>query len=309
MSSSTSSFRNELKVIACVLLVLAGLEVAMRAGEERLSVDIAHIRSGDEISTRVGDSARPTLLLLGNSLTREGIAPVLLESAAGGDLLVEAYYPDGSSVNEWAYAYRRYFAEPGNAPDYLVIGAGRSHLFDSDLPPDRFGAYFCSRQDIPRYFRRHVHDPDDAAGFFLARSSAAYTNRHRVQPRVFSVLVPHYQEVLPRLATRARLPAEVDAREDTHRNLAELLAVAREAGTRVAVVAIPMPEPYPLPDSTRRVISDAGATLIDARDLPGIEVANFPDNYHLDPAGATIVTEYLVSNLQPLWWPENSHGD
>ncbi len=309
MSSSTSSFRDELKVVVCVVLVLGGIELLMRAGEQKLSADIAHIRSADRIAGRIATSPGQSLLLLGNSLTREGIAPGLLESGTGRQLDIEAYYPDGSSVNEWAYAYRRFFAEPGMQPDFLIIGAGRSHLFDSDRPPDSFGAYYCSGRDIPRYFKRHVKNPDQAAGFLLARVSAAYTNRRRIQPRVFTTIIPHYQEVLQRLKARPRTISEEDEGELQHRNLSELLRVAREAGTRVAVIAIPMPSPYPLPDSTIRTITDGGASLIDARGIPGIQPANFPDNYHLDAAGAAILTEHLVGKLQPLWWPETTDGD
>jgi len=305
MNSSTSSFKPELKVVAAVLVVLLCIEVLMRRAEGKLSIDIAHIRSAEAISERVGASSR-SLLLLGNSLTREGIAPAPLASGAGGNLAVESYYPDGSSVNEWAYAYRRYFAEPGNSPDFLIIGAGRSHLFDAGLPPDRFGAYFCSESDIPRYFKQHVKNPDHAAGFFLARFSAAYTNRKRIQPRVFTAIIPHYQEILPMLQTKARAVGGKPERELGHRNLAELLEVARSAGTRVAVLAIPMPKPYPIPAATAQAIADGGAILIDARDLAGIDSSHFPDNYHLGPEGAGILTAYLIKQLQPLWWPEIS---
>jgi hypothetical protein len=309
MNSSTSSFRTELKVVAGVILVLLGVEVVMRSVEERLSVDIAHIRSGEEIAGRLKSSAGPGLLLLGNSLTREGIAPELLSSGAGGTLTVEAYHPDGSSVNEWSYAYRRFFDRPGVAPDFLIIGAGRSHLFDSDLPPENFGAYYCGSRDLGRYFARHVHDPDDAARFLLARFSVAFTNRRRVQPRLFTAVIPHYQEVLRILQTKPRLiTAEVE-RDLGHRNLAELLKAAGTAGTRVAVVAIPMPDPYPLPDSTVRIIRDGGAILIDARGLDGIQPAHFPDGYHLDPDGATILTEYLITQIGPHWWSNSTHGD
>lgn len=309
MNSSTSSFRTELKVVASVLLVLLGCEVFMRAAEERLSADIAHIRSGPAISERLRTSSGRSLLLLGNSLTREGIVPGLLVAGADGPLSVEAFHPDGSSVNEWAYAFRRYFGRPGAQPDFLIIGAGRSHLFDSELPPDGFGAYYCGWRDLPRYFQRHVHSPDDAAGFLLARYSAAYTNRHRIQPRVFTAIIPHYQGVLRELQAKPRSITGLEEHEVGHRNLAELLDAARSAGTRVAVVAIPMPDPYPLPGSTAQVIAAGGGVLIDARDLDGIHAANFPDAYHLDSAGARVLTEHLITRLRPLWWAETTHGD
>ena len=302
MNSSTSSFKTELKVVASVLAVLLCIELVMRQVQDKLSIDIAHIRSGEQVSERLA-AGSPSLLLLGNSLTREGVAPADLVAGAGGDLDVEAYYPDGSSVNEWAYAYRRYFSEPGNHPDYLIIGAGRSHLFDAQLAPDRFGAFFCSENDLPRYFGRHVEDLDDVAGFLIARYSAAYTHRKRIQPRIFSAIIPHYQEVLPELRAKPREVGEQDEGDLEHVNLAELLAVAKGAGTRVAVVAIPMPERYPLPDATVRTIGDGGAVLVDARDLAGIGQDDFPDNYHLGAEGARKLTAHLVEQLQPIWWP------
>ena len=153
MNLSTSSFKTELKVVGAVLLVLLCVEVAMRAAGDRLSIDIAHIRSADEIADRVG-AASQSVLFLGNSLTRDGVDVPLATEHLGGAFTVEAYHPDGSSVNEWSYAYRKYFIESGKAPDYLIVGAGRSHLFDSELPADSFGAYYCSNADIPKYFSR-----------------------------------------------------------------------------------------------------------------------------------------------------------
>jgi len=308
MNSSISSFKTELKVVASVLLVLVCIELVMRAAETKLSIDIAHIRSGDEISERVGASPR-SVLLLGNSLTRDGVDVAQLKESLGEGTSVDAFYPDGSSVNEWAYAFRKYFSEPGNAPDFLIIGAGRSHLFDSDLPADRFGAYFCSNQDVPKYFDRHVDSLDDAAEFLLARSSVAYTNRRRIQPRLFTYVIPHYQKVLPELQAKPREVGKLSEEKLEHLNLAELLEAAKGAGTRVAVVAIPMPAPYPLPDATAKVIADGRAVLVDARDLDGIEPSNFPDNYHLDAAGAKLLTAHLIAKLQPLWWSDNSNGN
>lgn len=302
MNSSISSFRVELRVIACVLAFLGLVEVAMRGLEDRLSIDIAHIRAGGEIADRIGRDGKPGVLLLGNSLTRDGIKPAVVERAAGPEARVEAYHPDGSSVIEWAFAYRKYFLHPGKSPDFLIVGAGRSHLFDSEPRSERFGAYFCGRRDLAGYFRRHVRDLDDAAGFILARASVAYANRERVQPRLLSMLVPHYQETLRLLATRRPAADGAPQALPGHHYLAELLEDARAGGTRVAVVAIPMPDPYPLPEETRRVIEEAGAKLIDARELEGIHPGNFPDGYHLDDAGAELLTRHVIDGLGPGWW-------
>lgn len=298
-----------MKVVGCVLVALLAVEAGMRVMQDSLSKDLAHIRSGGEIAERVAGASGPSLLLLGNSLTREGISPDLLRAEAGTGLSVEAYYPDGSSVNEWSYAYRRFFDYPGKQPDLLLIGFGRSHLFDADLSPERFGAYFCDVRDVGRYFRRHVHDLDGAARFLVARYSAAYAGRERVKPRVFSLLVPHYQEVLPVLTARPRPSDDAEPRQREFRNLEELLGEAREAGTRVAMVAIPMPDDYELPEAARRIIEDSGAVLVDARRLDGLDASDFPDDYHLGPDGAELLTSFVMKNLGPRWWSQVSDGD
>ena len=105
----------------------------------------------------------------------------------------------------------------------------------------------------------------------------------------------------------AKLPDQYEYIKETfkgyHEALESLGEVARSAGTKVAVVAIPMPDSYPLPETTRKVISDGGGTLIDARNLAGIDSAkHYPDGYHLDRAGAEILTEHLIAKLKPLWW-------
>ena len=307
MNSSTSSFRNELRVVACVIVALLLTEAVMRLTERRLSTDIDLIRSGEEIGRRIGAAGGDrTVLILGNSLSRDGLDRRMLAAAAGPGTRIEAYYPDGSSVSEWAYAYRKHFVHPGHHPDFLIIGAGRSHLFDSDLPADRFGAYFCDNRDLLRYFRRHVSDLDDASSFILARLSVAYASRGRVQPRVFTAIIPHYQATLRLLATKPAAAAS-RTRIPTHRNLGELLEDAVAAGTRVAVVCIPMPEPYDVPEETLQVVRRSGARFIDARSIAGIRRRHFPDDYHLNEEGAAILTGHVAGELSQAWWSEAAH--
>ncbi len=309
MSSSTSSFRTELKVLAAVALVMLGVELFMRKVESALSIDIKHIRSAPEIAESMGGDDQFDVLFLGNSLTRFGIdaetVRVRLEDAGIASPNVRLYHPDGTGVTEWTYAFRRYFAETDKLPDAIVIGTARTHLNDARTFPVKVGPYFCSVSDVPRFLREETDSLEDASRFLLSRVSTAYSGRYRVRPRLFTAIVPHYQEILRLLTTHRNddldQTDEKDVPDFTQRNLAALLSALESGKVHTSVLAIPMPEAYSLSPDITNTLEAFGVTLVDARSLPGITAGNFPDEYHLDADGARLVSEFVADKLGPGW--------
>src|SRR5690606_31684789 len=64
---------HHVRVPAFVLAALLLVEVGVRAVEERLSIDVRHINRMDEIVTALVAAPGPSVLFVGNSLTREGV--------------------------------------------------------------------------------------------------------------------------------------------------------------------------------------------------------------------------------------------
>lgn len=266
-------------MIAVVAASLLAAELGMRAIEDRLSADVAHIRSAPAVAGKVDGT-----LALGNSLLREGVD---LEALGG----LPAYHPDGTCIQEWAYGFRRYFAA---GTDRLLLFTGRTHLRDLGPRPTPLGRYYCATGDIPTYLRRDGSGLEVMVEFLLARCSTAFAQRKRIHPRVFTAIIPHYQTALREMNARRNATRADRAVAWTYGDLDLLL---RSAGETV-IVTVPSPEPYDLEPEIVALAERHGATVLDiADDIDGITPAHFPDGWHLDAEGRAIYTAYLARTL------------
>jgi len=302
MSSSTSSFKRELKIVFFVAAVLLGSEVLLRYTESRLSLDIAHIRSAPVVATRLERGEGRRLLLMGNSFLREGVVRDELEGKLSEKLeapvKIGTYHPDGTSVQEWRYAFRRYFVRPGLLPDVLIIFTGRTHLRDPPFRPVALGAFYCSDEDVPEVLRHRAGSVDEVCKFLFARWSVVFANRERVRPRFFSKIIPGYQEALQLMSeekNRRLLGVET---VPTFQDFEGLLQTAKMAGIEIILAPVPAQEPYELDGGVIDLAERYGAGVLDSGEVLGITADNFPDGWHLDHEGAALFTGRLTEELE-----------
>jgi len=269
-------------VLGAVAAALVVAELGMRLVENKLSTDVAHIRSAPSVAEQIDNT-----FALGNSLLREGVD---LEKL--GD--IPAYHPDGSSIQEWAYAYRRYFSEKTGR---LLLFTGRTHLRDLRPRPTPLGTYYCATADIPQFFKREGSGLEVEAEFLLARFSTAFAQRKRIHPRVFTAIIPHYQTALREMnARRNATRADRDV-EWTYHDFDLLLSSAKDA----VIITVPTPEPYDLAPEILALAEKHGARLLDiANDVEGLTADHFPDGWHLNAEGRDIFSEHLVRELDAL---------
>ena len=299
--------KSEFKVIVFVLIVLALVEVAMRISQNSLSIDIAHISTIDRVAadvekSKAADTTR--ILFLGNSLTREGVNDALLKKdlAAAGALKTFYVYPDGGTISSWLYAYRQQFVRQKIEPDVLLVLFGKGHLQDTDVNPTVL-AQFAGVADIGSVVAGdRIPDVDGKVQFLLSKSSAAYALRERVQPRLFTAIIPHYQESLRYMndvrnekikATAPGEPAELKFTE-----LEALLQITKSSpALKVIFATVPQPLEYDVPTQAIDLIKSSGARFIDLRKLEGLTKDSYPDGYHLGQPGSLIYTAALAKAL------------
>ncbi len=300
MSSSISSFRTELKVLAAIAGALLAVEGLMRFAQTSLSVDVRHIVSAPKLASDMVAQTPPRVLALGNSLLREGVNAGQLEEEASLLGLTDSftlYHPDGTSVQEWAFAFRRFFASAQQVPDFVLIFTGRTHLQDTEPRPTPLGAFYCATGDIPRYLSRKGTDLEVAAEFLLARASVAYAQRSRIQPRLFTAIIPHFQDMLRVMNTSPKRGPAKGNRIVSYDDLALLLDSIHAEGARAAIITVPAPEAYVISPAILEIAESHDAAVIDLGQADGLTDANFPDGWHLDTKGASIFTERLVHAL------------
>lgn len=317
MNSSTSSSENprkslwsssEWKVLLILALVLLGTEVTLRFVEQRLSIDVAHIRSAPQLAASISGKSETApqalkILFIGNSSIREGIVPELLVSEFktryGRDVRPYFFYPDGGSIMSWRWAWRRYFNDPACRPDLVVICGGTSHFDDGNTEPRIAGSYFVSSKDALAFASTELPNTESRLEFMMAKASISYASRRRVQRRVMDILMPYNRTVLFEVSTLAEKKAaksKIDS-PPTSKRLRSLLEDIRARHLQAVVVTVPNLNLYDVPEDRVRTIAEAGAFFADLRAVEGITAAHFFDKAHLDEKGAEIFTRALCSSL------------
>lgn len=321
MSLSTSSFRNELRVVAVVLLVLLAGEFVVRVFEKSLSLDVTHIRQIPEISREMTQNRGTKVLFISNSMLRYGVDPSIFEKEMEahrlGPLSVGRVFPDATALPDWYYAFKHYFVDTNRLPDVLIVCFAAKDLQD-DLPPvpARLAHNYTSASDIPELFSHDLLDFDHRADFLLADVSSAYANRMRVRTRVLDDLIPNYREsaqVMNRTQKSMKKSADGDASSSapSYQRLERLISLARNHNVRVIFVAMPLREEYTLDPQVQRIVEAEGMSFFDFRAVDGINQVSFVDEMHMTPGGASVYSEFLARQLAErfYWTPrtESAH--
>jgi hypothetical protein len=307
MSLFTSSFRSEIKVIAAVLFALIICELSLRQFETLLSLDLKHIRTIPRLAENLAKDKGTKILFLGNSFTRATVDPEIfreeMKSRGFENLAVQLVHPDATRINEWYYTFKTYFVEPQLQPDVLVIITGRAHLHDQPADPVTMGAYYSSKSDVLHFLGKENLDLDDKVDFLLGRYSAAYANRRRIEPRVFSRIIPHYQNCIQRInQLRTRNPANVRrAKALTFARVEKLLDLAENNSVRIIVATVPMSEPYVIDPKIKELVTAHKMTFVEANRIEGIDSSRFPDGYHIDKIGAEKYTRTLAAKFADIF--------
>ena len=306
MSSSTSSFRSELKVVALIVVALAACELVVRLREQSLSLDVRHIRQIPDIAARLAEGDGLRVLFIGNSMTRYGVEPEIVEremaSQGIAPLRIERVFPDATALPDWYYAFKRYFDAPVRAPDVLVVCFASYDLQDSQpIHSWRLAQYYTNLGDVPEVFREDIRDFDSRAEFLLSDASAAFANRTRVRERALDLVIPNYRETAQQInrTQQSQAGERLSRKQPTYRRLARLGQLAQSRGVKVILVAMPERVDYELDTQLQPAAEAAGMTLLDSRAGHGLKPDSYVDEMHLGAGGASIYSQFLARQLAP----------
>src|SRR5687767_7224247 len=97
---STLLGSTEARVVFALLALIAFVDVSLRLTDSRLSGNLAHVEAIPEIVAQAGRPERRSLLVLGNSLTNNGVAPDVV-NARLADVTVAKVTPDATGLWDW----------------------------------------------------------------------------------------------------------------------------------------------------------------------------------------------------------------
>jgi hypothetical protein len=292
----------ETRVVIAVLALIALVDVGLRLTDSRLSGNLAHVEAIPGIVADAGKPDSRTLLVLGNSLTNNGVAPDVV-NARLGDLTVAKVTPDATDLWDWQCLLDHQVIERDNVQfDTVVIGFAWHLLSDqSRVDASRLGGLYCKLGDLGRANDVGLRNSGDIGEFLAAKLLRTYAIRDTLRNRFFKMSVPHYVEFTQntnsaRGGAAAEKPA-AQAEHYTYETFAGLVQRLGSKGTRVIAVAMPVQQPYEL-DSTLLSLKERGVLeVIDLRKLPGIEPGHYLDGIHLNTTGQQILSRALAEDL------------
>ncbi len=302
-----------IRLALVLLVVFAGLEVVMREVLFPRSRDFVRFASYPERAEALVRRNGLRLAFIGNSATQRGLAPdqfvAELPNPAQRPVHVDVFVADGSQINTWHYMIKQSFWRRDLNPDWFIVTFFGTGLEDGDpIEIGRLAQFFTQPDDWPGVLAVDLPAPADRAEFLLSTTWATYAARDRIRKRVLAAVVPDYKEFAEELhADQHRHPTKVAATAPprTCKALERLLATATEHGNRVCFVAFPtrpdgIHASYHISPQVQRLIRDAGMELLDLRNVPGLHVEHYEDDYHLTPAGAAIYTRHFTKALAPI---------
>ena len=299
--------KSEMKVILCLTGMLLGLETGARLFETKLSKDVAHMRElpGEAKILNEAPANALKVLIIGNSLARCGIDLELLkkglEDKYHKPVVIAKMHPDGSRIEAWTYGYRRYFETMGSNADLILLTTGARHLSDRMENIVGMGAFFVSSHDTWEFCRNRLTGIEDIARFWGARLSALWAHRDRVEPLFFYKAIPSYTETAQEINRSVSIDRQgISAAQPTGTyEVFQLFTNGlKSTQTPLVIASVPMPVPYQLPLEIQQAIQNSGAFFLDLGASMKLPKQRFPDDYHLDAAGAALFTQEILAK-----WP------
>lgn len=296
MNSFISNFRNTLRIAIGMVAVLLAMEVACRFLLFRYSFDLKEINSISVKSSRLANSnGEETAVILGNSLTREGLAPEELASALS-PISLEVIALNGAFVGEWEWIADQHFR--GNrTPKFLIINANAWAIGDTSSARTYRLARIANSSislEVPHCLKWKI---EEVCEYFVGRCSLAFAWRSRIGEMIKERAIPNYREGMVRKNHVAgNSPRDSNP---TFQSLAVLLEKMNNQGTSVIVVAMPTREKYDLPSEFTWCLKKGPNHLLDLRNID-IEPSLFVDEIHLSREGKAKFTPVYSVRVREL---------
>jgi hypothetical protein len=298
---STLLRSTETRVVFALLASIALVDLGLRLADSRLSGNVAHVESIPDVVADAGRPEQQSLLLLGNSLTNNGVAPQIVTRELP-KLTLAKVTPDATGLYSWQCLLDHQVIErPDVQFDTVVIGFAWSLLSDQTRAnASRLGGLYCDWSDLGRASEIGLRNSGDIGEFIAAKLLRTYALRDTLRNRLFQSTVPHYVEFTQ--ANNGRSPGTIDSagtaqQTHTYHTFKALVDRLEAEGTRVIIVAMPIQKEYEV-DPELRELADRGVIeLIDLRQTKGIMAAHYLDGIHLNATGQQILSRVLAEDL------------
>ncbi|MBL8269749.1 hypothetical protein [Steroidobacter sp.] len=286
-------------MVLSLIGLIALLDLGLRLAEPRLSRNLAHIAAIPQIMAGGSQPDAHSMLLLGNSLINNGVAAPLIADALPG-VSVAKVTPDATTLWDWQCLLdHQLIARDGVHFETVVIGFAWNVLSDqmrSDA--SRLGGSYCKWSDLKRANTVGLQGSGDIGEFLAASVLRTYALRDTLRNRFFQLGVPSYAQFTRADNTAATVSTERSEEPSySYRTLSGLVERLTDYGTRVILVAMPVQSRYDIDSQLLSLIDTSSLTLIDLRNVAGLDASHYLDEMHLNDVGQQMVSEALAEQL------------
>jgi hypothetical protein len=283
-------------IVAFFLVV----EIFSRQGFDRLS-DLQR-QTIQEYRLALAMGRNPTnskrqVLVVGNSLLKEGLRFNDLERALSPDWEARRFVVVQTTYFDWYYGLRR-LLQDGARPDSIVLVLSANQLMASTVLGDYFGHYLMTIRDLPSVVRDLRLDLTTAASLLFANVSGFYGVRSEIRKRLLVRLMPDLPQ-LTTLLTRGKTPQYSDEKVYTRatERLQACKSLAAEYNCRFILVVPPVLRAQDHYAALQDAGTQVGVPVIVAAGSGTLGPGDFSDGSHLNQQGAVKYTRSLVPLL------------
>lgn len=299
--------RREIALLIALLLILVGLEIALRTTEAQLSGNLNHIK---EELPAIGQLPS-RVLFIGNSLTNNAVDPARVAQALypqADPASVQKMTPDSTALSDWFCIYQNAVQngpDPQTPPKIIVIGFAWAQLSDQyPVNAARLGAFLCRPADLGPLSVTALSEHENFLAFFAGSASHVFVNREAIRHRLLDLIVPKYKDVTQALNRNPGANAEATAAPHySYQLLTTLAQRVQQAGSQLYLVAMPVQSPYPLDPALLETVRGLNLKLFDMRQVQGIDLDMYEDSIHLNRTGqqrfSTAIAQRLATAIHP----------
>lgn len=270
----------------------------MYSFEDYLSKDISHQNTFKQNIANKHD-----IIILGNSLTREGIKKDLLEKKLiESDELNEKnigyLYPDDVSIPEWYYIVKYLLNNNENNPNEIYINFASNQLISRKLEFEEIQriSSWVSFSELSDVIKNEQLTLSQIIDLYFSKVFKVYRYRERIAKRVLNI-VPNYRSTIRKLNKTIFTQRDYNDTHASNIHLNELVHLADSQNVTITFCAMPLPYMYQTQKETLSIINDSHLSrLANFQDDNTFTENDFSDGYHLNTIGARKLTNRF-SNL------------
>lgn len=310
------SLRQELRVVAVVVIFVLTLEIIARIIAPNLERDRRHIHDIPKIVQTMDEDAQQSgnkkVVFFGNSLLMHGLRePILhqqLKNEHDTEIVSCKIIPNGTAMLDWVYLYKKTFTATNSHPDIIVVGFVSHHIHDQEgIKLRRLARHFMTTPDLQTLWDNDLQGFHLKTQSVLAHISALAGDQPEHQLGILKSIVPEYysgvnlnNELV--LAARQR-SAKNDhqgnaSKTETYDRMKRFILECKKNDVEVWFVPMPQPESWDFNPAAESLAHEHGMKILDARNIPGMTPEDFFDGYHLGDTGAKKFTHWMAAEIK-----------